>query len=94
MKNMLTICYIILLLAGCAAVQQARQDAIDCLSDPVCRTEAVAEAEKAKGIAKDISGISPVPLSSNLVGSVVYGTVFLIALIRGGRKKEEGLING
>lgn len=77
-----------LIFMGCAAIQQAKVDATACLQDPVCRAEAVKEAEMAKGIAKDISGISPIPLSSNMVGGVVYGVFFIIGLIKHGRKKE------
>lgn len=85
---------LVLFLLGCAAAKQAASDGKACLVDPVCRAEAVAEASKAKDIAKDIAGVSPIPLSSNLVGGVVYGAVFLFALIRKGRKKQEEVPNG
>ena len=80
---------LILIFLGCAAIQQAKVDATACLQDPICRAEAVKEAENAKGIAQDISGVSPIPLSSNVVGGIAYGVFFVIGLIKNGRKKKE-----
>lgn len=74
---------------GCTAIKQAKVDATACLQDDACRAEAVAEAEKAKSIAVDLSGASPIPLSSNVVGAVAYGGVLLFALVKHGRRKKE-----
>ena len=80
-------------LIGCAAFKQATIDAKACLADPDCREEAVSEASNAKSTAIAIAGVSPIPLSSNLVGGVVYGGALIFALIRRGRKKREEGIN-
>ena len=89
MKRLLIILILSATAFGCAALQQAKYDATQCLVDPICRAEAVREAEIAKGIAKDVSGVSPIPLSSNLIGGLVYGLFFTLALIKGGKKKQE-----
>jgi len=89
MRKILLTSILFFIVLGCAAAKQAGSDAKVCLADPVCRAEAVEKASKAKDIAKDISGMSPIPLSSNLVGGAAYGIVFLYALIKGGKKKRE-----
>jgi len=82
---------ILFLLVGCAQLKQAKVDATACMVDPVCRAEAVKQAEIAKGIAKDISGVSPIPLSTNVVGGVAYGVALLISWIKLGKKKREAV---
>lgn len=90
MKRSIWILIAVLFLAtGCAAVKQGSSDAKMCLADPVCREEAVAKAASVKAQAISISGMSPVPLSTNVVGGVAYGVMLLIALVKGGQKKRE-----
>lgn len=83
---------LILTALGCTAVQQARTDASICLQDPVCREEAVSQAIKAKEISVAISGASPIPLSTNVVGGIAYGAVLIFALWKKGKKKREGVV--
>lgn len=95
MKKLILFPILFFALVGCAQIKEAKDSASLCLQDPACRAEAVSQSENAKGIAKDISGVSPIPLSSNVVGGVAYGLVFLYALIKGGKKKKnEGETNG
>ena len=77
---------------GCAKIKEMTVDARTCLADPVCREEAVAIANSTKVQAVAIAGISPIPLSTNLVGGVAYGAALIIALIRGGRKRKDGTV--
>ena len=78
-----------LLFAGCAQFKSATTDITECLKDPICRAEAVKEASDAKEIAVAVSGASPIPLSSNLVGGAIYGIVLILALAKKGKKREE-----
>lgn len=81
---------LLLVFAGCAAIKESVGSAKACLSDPVCLEKATNEAKSAKAVAVSIAGVSPIPLSANLVGGGVYGIALLIALIKGGKKKEGG----
>jgi len=74
---------------GCAAIKQAKDDAQTCLTDPLCREEAINKAKEAKEVALAIGGASPIPLSSNVIGGAIYGLVLVYSLIKGGRKKKE-----
>ena len=89
MKKLAFVSLALFVLVGCAALKQVATDAKSCVSDPVCLAEAKAQADQAKGVAVAIGGISPIPLSSNLVGGVAYGAVLIYALIQGGRKKRQ-----
>ena len=89
MRKLILALSFVFFLFGCTAVKQATVDAKSCLADPICRAEAVSQADNAKEVAVAVGGASPIPLSSNLVGGVVYGLVFIYALVKGGRKKRE-----
>ena len=74
---------------GCAQLKEATFDVKACFSDHICREQAVSEARSAKEIAVAVSGASPIPLSSNLVGGAIYGIVLILALAKKGKKREE-----
>jgi hypothetical protein len=85
-KHIFLLLAVLLIGVGCAAVKQGTVDAKTCLADPVCREEAVKQANSAKQQAVAVAGVSPLPGSANVAGGVAYGVVLLIALVRGGRK--------
>ena len=89
MKRFYILCFVVFIALGCAAVKQAGTDAKACLADPACLAQAKAEAERGREIGLTLGGISPIPLSANVVGAVSYGLVLIYALIKGGHKKRE-----
>ena len=79
----------LVLLTGCAAFQQARDDVKACMADPRCREAAISSASTVKATTVAVAGVSPVPLSANVIGGAAYGIALLIALLKGGRKKRQ-----
>ena len=79
---------ILLSLIGCAQLKGVVSNIKDCITDLDCRSHAEGQAKEAKAIAVSVAGVSPIPLSANLVGGVTFGLVFLFNLAKG-KKKEE-----
>ncbi|MBX4189794.1 hypothetical protein KW791_00630 [Candidatus Parcubacteria bacterium] len=88
MKKIL-IGFIVFGMIGCAAVKQSKIDATDCFKDPACREDAVAIADNVKAEVVAVVGVSPLPLSTNVVGGIAYGVALILALIKLGKNKRE-----
>lgn len=90
MKKILLILSFAFLVAGCAAVKQAKQDMYSCLNDQACLDQAVAKSDALKQKVGTIANVvSPVPWGGVAAQTVTGGVALLAFLIAGGKKKRE-----
>lgn len=89
MKSRLSFLFLIFLVIGCATVAREKAYIQACLEDPICYEEAYQKAKDVKTKTEEIAGLSPVPASGPIAGSIAGYLALIILLRMGGKKKVE-----